>query len=83
MRSIREMIKIKVTILLLRYIIPPLPFSLSFPTVVLLKLLQYRPADLRLATIVVVMQITVVEAKIKIQQYFACYQLAHYLVTHY
>ena len=41
---------------------------LSFPTVVLLKLLQYRPADLRCATIVVAMQITVVIAKNKLQQ---------------
>ena len=28
------------------------------------------------------MQITVAKAKIKLQQYFACYQLAHYLVAH-
>ena len=59
------MMKIKLTILSPRYNIPPLPFSLSFPTVVLLKLLQYRPADLRWATIVVVMQLTVIKAKIK------------------
>ena len=83
MRSIREMMKTKVTILSPRYNIPPLPFSLSFPTVVLLKLLQYRPADRRWAAIVVVMQITVVKAKIKLQQHFVCYQLAHYFVTHY
>ena len=74
------MIKVKLTILSLCYNIPPLP---SFPTVVLLKLSQYRPPDLRWATIVVVMQITVVKAKSKLQQYFACYQLAHYLVTNY
>ena len=81
---IRKMIKIKLTILSPRYNIPPLPFSLSFPTVVLLKLLQYSPADLRWATIVVVMQITAVKAKIKLQQHFACHELAHhYLVTHY
>ena len=40
---------------------------LSFPTVVLLKLLQNRPSDLRWATIVVIMQLTVVKAKIKLQ----------------
>ena len=56
---------------------------LSFTTVVLLKLLQNRPSDQRWATIVVVIQITVVKAKNKLQQYFACYELAHYLVAHY
>ena len=61
------------------YNIPQLPFSISFPTVVLLKLLQYRPADRRWAAIVVVMQITVAKAKIKLQQHFACYELDHYL----
>ena len=83
MRSIREMMNTKVSILSPRYNISPLPFSLSFPTVVLLKILQYWPPDLRWATIVVVMQITVVKAKIKLQQHFACNELAHYLVTHY
>ena len=57
--------------------------NLSFPTVFKLKLLQYRPPDLRWATIVVVMQITVVKAKSKLQQNFACYQFAHYLVANY
>ena len=83
MRSIREMMNIKGTILSLRYIISPLPFCLSFPTVVLLKLLLYRPADLRWATIVVVMHTTVAKAKIKLQQHFACYEFAPYLVMHY
>ena len=59
--------------------IPPLPFF----TVVLLKLLQYRPSELRWATIAVDMQIDDVKAKSKLQQYFACYQLAYYLVAHY
>ena len=54
---------------------------LSFPTVVLLKLLPNRPSDLRWATIVVVTQITVVKAINELQQYFACYQLAHYLLS--
>ena len=76
----RQMIKVKLTILSLCYNIPALPF---FSTVVLLKLSQYRPPDLRWATIVVVMQITAVKAKRKLQQYFACYQLAHYLVANY
>ena len=34
MRSIREMMKIKLTILSPHYNIPPLPFNLSFPTIV-------------------------------------------------
>ena len=64
--------------------IPAVQYSTTaFPTVVLLKLLQNTPSGLRWATIVVVMQITVVKAKNKLQQYFACYQLAHYLVAHY
>ena len=66
-------------ILYLRYNIPPLPFLFSC----CLKLLQNRPTDLRWATIVVVMQITVAKAQNKLQQHFACYQLAHYLVAHY
>ena len=81
MHSIKEMMKIKFTTLSPCYNIPPLLFPQS--TVVLLKLLQYRPPDLRWATIVVVMQITVVKAKSKLQKYFACYLLAHYLVAHY
>ena len=82
MRSIREMMKIKLTILFYP-LVTIFHLYLSFPTVVLLKLLQYRPSDLRWTTIIVVMQITVVKAKSKLQQYFACYQLAHYLVAHY
>ena len=63
MHSIREMIKIKFT----NPHVTIFHHYLSFPTVVLLKLLQYRPANLRWANIVVVMQITVVKAKIKVQ----------------
>ena len=46
-----------------RYNIPPLPILSSC----CLKLLQNRPTDLRWATVVVVMRITVAKAKNKLQ----------------
>ena len=66
---------VKLTILSLCYNIPPLP---SFPTVDL----NYRNAGHQTSD-GQSMQIAVVKAKSELQQYFACYQLAHYLVANY
>ena len=47
MRSIREMMKIKLTILSPYYNITPLPFSLSFPTIVVVAQITVIKAKIK------------------------------------